>query len=82
MEGTEGECYSGGEGFWWEMVPKSTTLPVAALGLGGRAGSLPNALSVTGPLEWIGIWCLHWSRPTMSLPQQKGPGRRGHDLDI
>ena len=55
MEGTEGEGYSGGQGFWWEMVPKSTTLPVAALGLGGRAGSLPNALSVANLLGCLSI---------------------------
>ena len=68
-------------GFWWEMGPKSTTLPVAALGLGGRAGSLPNAMSVTGPLEWIRIWYLHWSRqvksllPTENTRQQKAQER-------
>ena len=28
-------------------------------------------------LGWIGIWDLHGSRTTRSLPQQQGPGGRG-----
>ena len=40
------------------------------------SGSL-TALNAAGPLGWIRIWCLHESRPTRHLPQQKGLGRRG-----
>ena len=30
VEGTEGEWYLGGWGFWWVMGPESTRLPAAA----------------------------------------------------
>ena len=39
-EGMEGEWYSGGQWFWWVMVPKSTGFPAAAVGLWGRGAVL------------------------------------------
>ena len=40
-EGTEGEWYSGGRGYWWVMGLQSTGLPTAALGL-WKGGVLTN----------------------------------------
>lgn len=37
---------------------------------------LATVLSAVGPLEWIGLWSLHGSRLTMSLPQKQVSGRR------
>jgi hypothetical protein len=31
-----------------------------------------TALSAAGPLGWIGIWCLHGSRPKRSMDQVVG----------
>ena len=36
-----------------------------------------TALSAESPLRCIGIWSLHGNRPTRSLPQLQGPGRKG-----
>ena len=39
IEGTEGEWYSRGHGFWWVMGSESTRLPAAAPGFGLGDGS-------------------------------------------
>jgi hypothetical protein len=48
--------------------------PSSRSGTWGQGTVLQTALSAVGPLGWIGIWCLHKSRPNRGLPQQKGPG--------
>jgi hypothetical protein len=39
--------------------------------------TVSSALSAADLLGWLRIWYLQGSRPVSSLPQQKGPSRRG-----
>ena len=76
LKGMKGSWYSGGQGFWWGMGPKSTRLPAVApeLGRGGRL-FLPTAVSAAYPLGLIGIWYLQGTRPTNSpaeMTRRKG----------
>ena len=59
-----------GDGSRVYQAPKSKVWDLGVF----EGGFLPTALSAVGPLGWIRIWCLHWSRPVKCLLQQKGLG--------